>query len=214
MKSKKEKASVGRAVCRAFIGAILALSLVFTLSLAASAETASEETAKEESGFLDSAVSAVSEHLPLLFSTLTLVGTAVLARLFRSSLLPILDSGLKRVGGGVEELEDKTKALLERSEGELSALSALVEHLAEETGGEAARLGSLRADLQESMASLSDSVRLEAERVDAVLRMLKEVFTAARLPASSKLALEEIYRKTPMSGDRVGESSPKSEGSL
>ncbi len=212
MKTTKERISAWTFICRVFVGAILALSLVFTLSLAASAETAQEEPTEEEVGFLDTAITAFTEHLPLLLSTMTLVGTAVLARLFRSSLLPILDSGMKRVGGGVAELEERTKTLISQSERELSALSSLVSRLAEQTEGEAERVSRLRTELDGSITSLRDSARLEAERLDAVLLMLKEVFTAARLPAASKLALEEIYRKTPMSSDGVRETTAKSEG--
>lgn len=214
MKKTKKRGAALAWLSRAAVFAVLALSLVFTLSLAASAETVSEGSEAGEESFLDAAIDAVAEHLPLLLSSLTLLGTAVLARLFRSSLLPILESGMKRVGGGVKELEKETAAWLEESRGELSALSALVERLTRETGGEAERIGTLREEISGSVASLSDSVRLEAERLDAVLLMLKEVFTAARLPAASKLALEEIYRKTPLGGDRVGESASKTEGSL
>ena len=219
MKRNKKGISLGRVLCRGLTVAILALSLVLTLSLAASAETAevdetAGETTADEPGFLDSALSSIGEHLPLLLSSMTLIGTAWLARLFRSSLLPILDSGMKRVGGGVSDLEEKTRALLTQSERELCELSALVSRLTETAGGEAERAATLKSALDGSIVSLRDSVHLEAERLDAVLLMLKEVFTAARLPAASKLALEEIYRKTPMSGDRVGETPLESEGSL
>ena len=144
---------------------------------------------------------------------MTLIGTAVLARLFRSSLLPILDSGMKRVGGGVEVLEGKTKALLEASEREISSLSALVSRLADETAAEGERQSELRCELSASVGRLFESLQGEAARLDAVLLMLKEVFTAARLPAASKLALEEIYQKTPHGECRVSKPAAESEGS-
>lgn len=218
MKQVKSNAGPGKWIVRAIGALVITLSLVFTLSLAASAEEAdgqAQESGAEvgEQGFFGSAAAFLTEHLPLLLSTLTLLGTAALARLFRSSLLPILDSGMKRVGGGVEALEGKTRALLEASEHELSELSALVTRLADASGAEGERLSLLRSEIDGSMRSLADSVRLEAARLDAVLRMLKEVFTAARLPAASKLALEQIYEKTPHENAGVGKCSPETEGS-
>lgn len=212
---KKSKIGMGRWLLRGLGAIVISLSLVFTLSLASSAEeveTRESDQTVGESSFYDSAVGFLGEHLPLLLSGMTLVGTALLARIFRSSLLPILESGMKRVGGGVESLEEQTKAWLKASENELSRLSELVGRLAEASGAEGERLSLLRSEIDGSMRSLADSVSLEAARLDAVLQMLKEVFTAARLPAASKLALEQIYEKTPHEGTGVGKCSLDLEG--
>jgi hypothetical protein len=222
VKVQKNKSSVGLWLLRAIGVAVLAVSLLFTLSLAASAETVDGEISEsesaplpeQESGFLDSAFAFLSDQLPLVLSGLTLIGTGILARLFRSSLLPILEGGIRRVGGGVEEIESKTREMLAASEKELAELSALVSRLVETSGGEEQRLLSLRGEMIGMMSELGGSLRLEAERLDAALEMLKEVFTAARLPAASKLALEEIYRKTPHSDGRVAKIAVESEGSM
>ena len=212
---KQSKIGMGGWLLRGLGVITLALSLVFTLSLASSAEeveTGEIDQTVGESSFYDSAVGFLGEHLPLLLSGMTLVGTALLARIFRSSLLPILESGMKRVGGGVESLEEQTKAWLKASENELSELSALVSRLAEASGVEDERAAKLKTELEGSLRGLADSVSLEAARLDAVLQMLKEVFTAARLPAASKLALLQIYEKTPHENAGVGKCSLDLEG--
>lgn len=212
---KKSKIGMGGWLLRGLGVITLALSLVFTLSIASSAEeveTGEIDQTVGESSFYDSAVGFLGEHLPLLLSGMTLVGTALLARIFRSSLLPILESGMKRVGGGVESLEEQTKAWLKASENELSELSALVSRLAETSGAQDERTAELKAELLGSLRGLADSVSLEAARLDSVLQMLKEVFTAARLPAASKLALLQIYEKTPHENAGVGKCSLDLEG--
>lgn len=212
---KKSKIGMGRWLLRGLGAIVISLSLVFTLSLASSAEeleTRESDQTVGESGFFDSAVGFLGEHLPLLLSGMTLVGTALLARIFRSSLLPILESGMKRVGGGVESLEEQTKAWLKASENELSELSALVSRLAETSGAQDERAAKLKTELEGALRGLADSVSLEAARLDAVLQMLKEVFTAARLPAASKLALLQIYEKTPHENAGVGKCSLDLEG--
>ena len=214
MKNQKTKEGLALVLMRVGLAAILALSLVFTLSLAASAETVTDEgAAEDEAGFLDSAFALLSERLPLLLSALTLLGTTLLARLFRSSLVPIIEGGMKRVGGGVEQLEEKTRELLKKNEDQLESLALLVSRLAETSGAEKVRADAMMQTFDGAMAKLNEDLRLEGARLDGVLQMLKEVFTAARLPAASKLALEEIYLETSKMKGRVDKKQGREEGS-
>ena len=214
MKNQKTKERLALVLMRVGLAAILALSLVFTLSLAASAETVTDEgVAEDEAGFLDSAFALLSERLPLLLSALTLLGTTLLARLFRSSLVPIIEGGMKRVGGGVEQLEEKTRELLKKNEDQLESLSLLVSRLAQAGQGESERADALLRTLDAAMSEIKEDLCLESARLDAVLLMLKEVFTAARLPAASKLALEEIYLETSKMKGRVDKKQGREEGS-
>ena len=215
MKKMKKKVSIAAIALRVGVSLLLALSLLFTLSIAASAEESGEsETAgASDGGFLDTAIGYIGEHLPLFLSALTLLATGVLTRLFRSSLLPILEGGIGRLGGGVRELEEKTAALLSCGEAEIASLHALLKEMKAERESEGERRDRCIDYLRETVDELRERARCDAARLDGAILMLKEVFTAARLPAASKLALEEIYRKTEQLSAGVGLGERKTEGS-
>ena len=183
---------------------LLAVCLFSLSALLASAEQTSGTDGGES--FYASALTFAKEHLPLLLSTLTLVATGALARLFRHSVLPILEGGMKRVGGGVAELEGQTKALIGTQSEQGERMEQVLLRMESWSRGELSRLASLDRVIGESLAA-------ERRRIDAVLEMLKEVFTAARLPAASKLALEEIYLETSKMKGRVDKKQGREEGS-
>lgn len=169
--------------------------LAVLLSLTVLGAAAEGEAARaSETTFAEDVAAFVTENLPELLSALTLLGTATLTWLFKKSVLPILEHGLGRIGGGVEGLSQEAKTILEGARAETERLAASAQALMTSAESENERAALFESELGE-LRERSEREREELRAlVQSSLAMMKEVFTAARLPASSKLALEEIYR--------------------
>ena len=181
---------------------MLALLLPLTV-LGAAAE--GEGAAVEQTTFAEDVSAFVTAHLPELLSAMTLIGTGVLTWLFKKSVLPVLERGLGKIGGGVESLSEEAKTILDGARAESERLAASAEALTLAAETDAARVQMLEGELADLRAR-SESERQELRAlVQSSIAMMKEVFTAARLPAASKMALEEIYRSICSSGSDIAE---------
>ena len=133
-----------------------------------------------------------------IFSALSLVGTLILAWFWRRGLLPSVRGGLSSLAGGVERLTDSAKAANECQSKLIGDFLARVEPIL----GDLERARELFLALEEKTAELerrAEESDTERERLltlnRASLEMLKEVFTAARLPVTSKEERAAIYRR-------------------
>ncbi len=194
------------------ITCLLLLAVLTALPIAAQ-ETGGEPDTKEEtdsetveggSSFAEATADFLLAHAEKLLSAGSLLLGGVLAFLFRRGLLPALSGGFTRISREVGEFGKITEGAAE----ELRALAVPLGELCKETETRLADAGR-RIETLERELRLAKSEQ-EASRLlsEAALSMMKEVFTGAKLPAASKLALEELYadtkRKLALCTDRRG----------
>ena len=158
--------------------------------------TASEEGADAEfsvivSDFLD-------RHSGEIFSALSLLGTILLAWIARRGLLPSMRAGLDGLAAGVDRIGECSREAGEKQNRLLGDFLDAAEPILKELSG----MRDLFAALSERTAELEkrmEAARSENEKLAVLSRasvdMLKEVFTAAKLPVASKEELEAIYRR-------------------
>lgn len=173
----------------AFAVAVLTLSLMTVFA-------AAEGTESSDVSFAGRALSFVREHLPALLSGMTLLGVAVLAHAFKGGLLPILERGLGKLGGGVETVTDEAKRLLSETRSESEQARAEMHVLTEAIKADGERFSELESGILTLKATAIEELKAVKRQNETLLEMLKEVFTAARLPAASKMALEEMYERS------------------
>ena len=185
----------------------LLLALLFAVPLTAfcaapeNDETATEVTetdAGADANFAETVSDFLDRHTGEIFSALSLAGTVLLAWLARRGLLPAVKRGLDGLSQGVERLSDCARDAGERQSGLLSDFLSDAEPVLKELSGMRdlfSALSERTAELEKKTAeAASDNEKLMALN-RASLEMLKEVFTAARLPVTSKEELSAIDRR-------------------
>ena len=202
----KRTEKTARLAARLAVWTVLLL-LLFAVPLTAfcaapETENEPDETAAENTGadanFAETVSDFLDRHTGEIFSALSLAGTILLAWLARRGLLPAVKSGLAGLSAGVERLSDCARDAGERQSGLLSDFLSDAEPVLKELAG----MRDLFAALSERTAELEKKTAeaaTENEKLMALnrasLEMLKEVFTAARLPVTSKEELSAIYRR-------------------
>lgn len=178
------------------------------------AETASETDGPDRGAgvsFAEIVGNFLDEHASEIFSALSLVGTVLLAWIARRGLLPAMKCGLDGLAAGVDRLTDCAKRAEERQSRLLSDFLSDAEPVLAELSG----MRELFAALSERTAELEKRIGEAAENDGkltalnlAAVEMLKEVFTAAKLPVTSKEELAAIYRRALDAVENGGEVSP------
>ncbi|MBP5349272.1 MAG: hypothetical protein J6Z13_02820 [Clostridia bacterium] len=178
------------------------------------AETDAESTSSDRGAGADFAVivgNFFDEHSGEIFSALSLVGTVLLAWIARSGLLPAMKSGLDGLAAGVDRLTDSARRAEEGQSRLLSDFLSDAEPILSELSG----MRDLFASLSERTAELEKRTAEAAENDEkltalnlAAVEMLKEVFTAAKLPVTSKEELAAIYRRALDAVENGGEGTP------
>ena len=178
------------------------------------AETASETDDPDRGAgvsFAEIVGNFLDEHAGEIFSALSLVGTVLLAWIARRGLLPAMKCGLDGLAAGVDRLTDGAKRAEERQSRLLSDFLSDAEPVLAELSG----MRDLFAALSERTAELEKRIGEAAENDGkltalnlAAVEMLKEVFTAAKLPVTSKEELAAIYRRALDAMENGGEVSP------
>lgn len=189
---------------RIWITLIVALLAFCLLSVSAAAESGEESEALT---FGETVTAFVTEHSAEIFSALALMGTGVLTWCYRKGLLPVLAKGLGQVSGGVERLVESAREAAESGNAEireqLERLAPVIA-AAEGIGEGLERLSARLKELEEE----SNRTAEERERLlilsEASVAILKEVFTAAKLPAASKEELAALYGRMRSSLDALG----------
>ena len=205
---KKEK--VGLRALRAALGVLLLLVL-FALPLTAfcaDGETGTEtvetipETDPADTGAGDNFSETVSrffdQYAGEIFSALSLAGTLLLAWLARRGLLPALRGGLDGLAAGVDSLTECTRDAGERQSRLLTEFVSDAEPILRDLSAVRdlfASLSERTAELEEKTAEAATEREKLLALNRAAVEMLKEVFTAARLPVTSKEELAAIYRR-------------------
>ena len=146
-----------------------------------------------------------------IFSALSLAGTILLAWLARRGLLPAMRAGLDGLAAGVDRLNDCARDAGERQSRLLSDLLSDAEPVLRDLSG----MRDLFAALSERTAELEKKTAEAASENEKLLalhrasvEMLKEVFTAAKLPVTSKEELAAIYRRALDAAGDGGEVEP------
>ena len=209
MKTNKQKK--GRKVCTRIVLLLVllaALVCLFTGTVFASTEDAvsdgeggvgSQSESKGGGSNFSAQISAFyDQYSGEIFSALSLVGTLVLAWFWRRGLLPSVRGGLSSLASGVERLSEGAKAASESQNKLLNEFFSRIEPIL----GDLERARELFLALEEKTGELEKRAGdAESEREKlltlnrASIEMLKEVFTAARLPVTSKEELSAIYRR-------------------
>ena len=170
-------------------------------SALASAEEVGKEVGTDEGGdanFSEIIGDFIDRYTGEIFSALSLAGTILLAWLARRGLLPAVRSGLNGLSAGVDRLTECARDAGERQSRLLSEFVEDAEPILNDLAGVRdlfAALSDRTAELERKTAeAASENEKLIALN-RASVEMLKEVFTAAKLPVTSKEELAAIYRR-------------------
>lgn len=219
--NKTEKTALSAS--RLALGLLLILLLFAVPLTALCAESVSPssdvEDATDEAGtngephanFSEIVSDFIDRYAGEIFSALSLAGTLLLAFLARRGLLPALRGGLDGLATGVDRLTESARDAGERQSRLLSEFVSEAQPVLDELYG----MRDLFASLSERTAELEKKIvdaATENEKLQALNRasveMLKEVFTAARLPVTSKEQLAAIYRRAIDAVESGGEAQP------
>ena len=217
---KTEKTALFAARAAALLLVLLLLLVCPLTALCAEGDAAEAEletdaeTASPERGaganFAEMVGDFFDAHSGEIFSALSLVGTVLLAWIARSGLLPAMKGGLDGLAAGVDRLTDSARRA---EEGQSRLLSDFLSD-AEPVLAELSGMRDLFAALSERTAELEKRTAEAAENDEkltalnlAAIEMLKEVFTAAKLPVTSKEELAAIYRRALDAVENGGEAS-------
>ena len=165
------------------------------------AEEVAEEVGTDEGGdanFSEIIGDFIDRYTGEIFSALSLAGTILLAWLARRGLLPAVRTGLNGLSAGVDRLTECARDAGERQSRLLSEFVEDAEPILNDLAGVRdlfAALSDRTAELERKTAeAASENEKLIALN-RASVEMLKEVFTAAKLPVTSKEELAAIYRR-------------------
>ena len=177
------------------------------------AQTDPEPTSTDEgagSNFAALVGEFFDDHSGEIFSALSLIGTVLLAWIARSGLLPAMKGGLDGLAAGVDRLTDSARRAEEGQNRLLADFLSEAKPVLDELSGMRdlfAALSERTAELERRTAeAATDNEKLTALNLAAV-EMLKEVFTAAKLPVTSKEELAAIYRRALDAVENGGEGS-------
>lgn len=206
LKTEKNASFASRAA-----GWLLLFLLLFAVPL--TAFCAPEETASETAETLSEVASSdagadanfseiisdfFDQHAGEIFSALSLAGTVLLAWLARRGLLPAVRGGLDGLAAGVDRLSECTRDAGERQSRLLSEFVSDAEPILSDLSAVRdlfASLAKRTAELEKKTAEAATEREKLLALNRASVEMLKEVFTAARLPVTSKEELAAIYRR-------------------
>ena len=178
---------------RILLTLFLCLSLLFAFSAATCAaetdvqasEAKIEEQAPEEEGFFLLLYEAIGEHLPQIFSALSLLAACIIGLCYKKGLLPILHDSLSAIGAATkdygriaENQAEQTRIICENANNNIH----FIKELAEKTEKSLEKIKQ-RLDLFEEQKKEGESLRLLLEgQVD----MLCDIFLSSALPQFEK----------------------------
>lgn len=166
--------------------------------MGANGETGDAGTENGDGNFASVLTAFFTAHTTEVFSALALVGTGALAFCYKRGLLPVLRHGLHTLSGGADRLLSEAKEASERNDQRLDAFLQTVTPVLNRAAAVSDCLGRLEEKIAELEAA-ADAKSAERDRLlvlsKTAVAMLKEVFTAAKLPAASKEELAELYRR-------------------
>jgi len=155
--------------------------------------------------------SFLDHHTGEIFSALSLVGTLLLAWLARRGLLPAMRGGLDGLAAGVDRLTECARDAGERQSRLISDFLSDAEPILNELSGMRdlfAALSERTAELEKKTAEAATENEKLLALTRASVEMLKEVFTAAKLPVTSKEELAAIYRRALDAAAADAEAAP------
>lgn len=201
MKRTAKTVSFAARLAATILMILLLAALPLTALCADETEEPDEPTLSEEGAGADFAVIVsdfLDSHSGEIFSALSLLGTVLLAWIARRGLLPSMRAGLDGLAAGVDRLGESSREAGEKQSRLLGDFLTAAEPILKELSG----MRDLFAALSERTAELeerTERAQSENEKLAVLSRasvdMLKEVFTAAKLPVASKEELEAIYRR-------------------
>ena len=203
MNRTEKTASLAARVAAVLLLLLLLAVLPLTALCAApqDGEDGEESTVSEEgadANFAEIVGNFLDSHSVEIFSALSLAGTVLLAWIARRGLLPSMRAGLDGLAAGVDRLGECSREAGEKQGRLLGDFLDAAEPILKELSG----MRDLFAALSERTAELerkTAEAKSESEKLAVLSRasvdMLKEVFTSAKLPVTSKEELEAIYRR-------------------
>lgn len=202
-KNKKVAARVAAAL---LVFLLLFVCPLTTLCAEVENEAETDETAAETSGsgkgadanFAETVSGFFDQYAGEIFSALSLAGTILLAWVARRGLLPAMRGGLAGLASGVDRLTECAHDEGERQSRLFSDFVSGAEPILNELSGVRdlfAALSERTAELERKTAEAASENEKLMALTRASVEMLKEVFTAARLPVTSKEELAAIYRR-------------------
>lgn len=203
MKTTEKTASLAARVAAVLLLLLLLAALPLTALCAApqDGEDGEESTVSEEGAdaiFAEFVGNFLDSHSGEIFSALSLAGTVVLAWVARRGLLPAMRAGLDGLAAGVDRLGECSREAGEKQGRLLGDFLDAAEPILDELAGVRdlfAALSERTAELEKKTAEAATEREKLLALNRAAVEMLKEVFTAAKLPVTSKEELAAIYRR-------------------
>ena len=162
-----------------FVAALLILSLTVTVSIGA----ADAEEIKDEPTFFDEVYESFSEHSAEIFSALSLVGSCLIAFMYKNGLLPGLKAGIGAIKSEVEEIRKESCSTKEDGEEIKRALAEIEKKIAELDG----MIGFAEKN--------SDDLQTVSALIDEQVSLLFEIFMSSSMPEYKKEAVGRRVEK-------------------
>ena len=200
MNRTEKTASLAARVAAVLLLLLLLAALPLT-ALCAAPQDGEESTVSEEgadANFAEIVGNFLDSHSGEIFSALSLAGTVLLAWIARRGLLPSMRAGLDGLAAGVDRLGECSREAGEKQGRLLGDFLDAAEPILKELSGMRdlfAALSERTAELERKTAEAKSENEKLAVLSRASVDMLKEVFTSAKLPVTSKEELEAIYRR-------------------
>ena len=182
---------------------ILRLLAAFLLTAALLAVPA----AAAEGGFTEGVRSLWEEHRTEVFSALALLGSVLVAVLYKAGLLPLLKRALGVIGAAAQQTAGKTEELTRLLEEREAALAETVRPVAERVEEMEKRLEKAEASLRSAVSGL-EALQIGEEELLRLSRgqaaMLHGVSMGANLPKFRKDAIDRAYLSLTETGSKEG----------
>jgi hypothetical protein len=159
---------------------------------------ADTEEEKEES-FANYCLGWLLDHTSEILSSLSLIGTALICVLAKSTLLPVLTGGLNKITSLVAEFEEMARGLLDKNNTNVADISKDAEKLCKAVAEAEAKVERIAESVQNLTNSELDAAK-DRELVKMVMTMQAELFHTlvanSSLPQWRKDDIEKKYKDT------------------
>lgn len=163
--------------------------------------TAAEEeilpTEEEEESFAQYCLNWICEHSAEIFSSLSLIGTALICFFGKRMVLPVISNGLTKVTELVTNMETMATKLLEKNNTQVGDITKEAEKLTAAVNEAEEKVERIAESVEKLTASELDAAK-DRETVKLVMTMQAELFnvlvTNSSLPQWRKDDIEKKYR--------------------
>ena len=172
---------------------VLLLSLCIP-SLASEMEDVASETGTQS--FTDTLADFITENADTLLGVLTLIGSFLIAFLYKTGLLPLVRSGLSALGDLLGKSQEMTERFTKETGEQIDRIESYIAPMttALERGEEVLRAAESKLSaLEEALAKSEGDRRKTAEVLRTETELFYELLASVNLPEAQKESMTESY---------------------